>query len=257
MRAFFFSSATMSVHAFVSTRPYTVPGPPVMRLIADAKHALANRLRRRWMLKGRTMRDFERHRCLFVHVPKAAGVAVVESLFGHRGGGHTTYREYERLFTRTYRVRDFDEYFTFAFVRNPWDRLHSAYQFLRQGGMLPADAEFARRVLARFPDFRAFVLQWVSPGNARSWLHFIPQAEFLKNASGGVSLSFVGRYERLQEDYEHVRAGLGFGCPLGQRNRTANRTPWREAYDAESAAVVARVYAEDISMFGYTDQPPG
>ena len=220
------------------------------------KHTLANRIRRRWLLRGRTMRDFERRRCLFVHVPKAAGVAVVESLFAHRGGGHTTYREYERLFKQTYRVRDFDEYFSFAFVRNPWDRLHSAYEFLRGGGMLPADAEFARRVLLPFPDFRAFVHEWVTPDHVRSWLHFVPQVEFVKNEHGTISLSFIGRYERLHEDYEYVRTRLGLGGPLAERNRTASRTPWREAYDAETAAIVRHVYAEDIERLGYKDQAP-
>lgn len=227
-----------------------------MSLIASTKHSLANRIRRHWMLKGRTMRDFERRRCLFVHVPKAAGVAVVECLFGHRGGGHTTYREYERLFERAYRVRDFGQYYSFAFVRNPWDRLHSAYEFLRGGGMLPADAEFARRVLLPYPDFRTFVQGWVTPESVRSWLHFVPQVEFLKNEHGAIPLSFIGRYERLHEDYEHVRTRLGFGGPLAERNRTANRTPWRDAYDAETAAIVGRAYAEDIERLGYSDQVP-
>ena len=82
----------------------------------------------------------------------------------------------------------------------------------------------ARRVLLPFPDFRAFVHEWVTPDHVRSWLHFVPQVEFVKNEHGTISLSFIGRYERLHEDYEYVRTRLGLGGPLAERNRTATIT---------------------------------
>lgn len=197
------------------------------------------------------MRDFLSHRCVFVQVPKTAGVAVAESLFGNRGAGHRTYQELRDVFERAYRVRDFDLFFTFAFVRNPWDRLHSAYQFLMAGGMLPEDEEFARQTLHCFDDFNEFVKGWVTPAHVASWLHFRTQSEFLVDVHGDVGVSFVGRYERIGEDYEHVRRTLGFGAPLCVRNATRGRTSYRDAYNAESRQIVAEVYEEDIRRFGY------
>ena len=37
---------------------------------------------------GFSFAQFDAFRCIFVHIPKAAGVSVSKSLFGNLGGGH-------------------------------------------------------------------------------------------------------------------------------------------------------------------------
>ncbi|MFG0285470.1 MAG: sulfotransferase family 2 domain-containing protein [Phycisphaerales bacterium JB039] len=221
------------------------------RLKAD----VAVRLRRHWLIKGRTLRDFIRLRCVFIHVPKCGGVAITESLFGHRAGGHLMCRDYERIFQRIYGIDDFPSYYRFAFIRNPWDRLHSAYQFLRAGGMLPADRHFAEQHLARYATFGDFVKRWVNEQNISLWLHFWPQVHFLQNAAGRIDLSFIGRFETMESDYNQVRERLGAGSPLLRRNSARAPVPYIDAYDDESRAIVARVYREDIARLDYTFAP--
>ncbi|MFG0282976.1 MAG: sulfotransferase family 2 domain-containing protein [Phycisphaerales bacterium JB039] len=221
------------------------------------KADVAVRLRRHWLIKGRTLRVFIRLRCVFVHVPKCGGVAITESLFGHRAGGHLTFRDYERIFQRIYVVDDFPSFYTFAFVRNPWDRLRSEYQFLRAGGMLPADRRFAEEHLARYATFSDFVKGWVTEQNIGMWLHFRPQVDFLRSASGRIDLSFIGRFETIKADYEQVRQRLGAGSPLLRRNSAPAGVPYTDVYDDESRAIVARVYRDDIASLDYSFAPGG
>ena len=74
---------------------------------------------------------FDQHRCIFVHVPKCAGVSISRSLFGSLVGTHIAMKSFQLIYTE----EEFARYFKFAFVRNPWDRLVSAYRFLKRGGM--------------------------------------------------------------------------------------------------------------------------
>lgn len=75
-----------------------------------------------------SLRPCDEMGCIFVHIPKAAGTSVAHGLFG-RGVGHKSIYEYRKIFGA-----DFQEYFKFAVVRNPFSRVVSAYESLRRGG---------------------------------------------------------------------------------------------------------------------------
>src|SRR6185312_6788568 len=76
-------------------------------------------------------RCFDETRSIFVHIPKTGGVSLTNSLYGNRAGRHATLGTYQVVFP----ARAFYSYFKFAFVRNPWDRLYSAYRYLQAGAM--------------------------------------------------------------------------------------------------------------------------
>lgn len=76
-----------------------------------------------------SLRSFDHYRYLFIHITKTAGTSVAISLFGELPY-HYTAVQYRVIYGR----KTFNRYFKFAFVRNPWDRLYSAYSFLKNGG---------------------------------------------------------------------------------------------------------------------------
>ena len=76
-----------------------------------------------------SLRGFDREKAIFVHIPKAAGTSIALSIFGELPY-HYKAIDYIVFFGR----KTFNQYFKFAFVRNPWDRVYSAYTYLRKGG---------------------------------------------------------------------------------------------------------------------------
>ena len=214
------------------------------------------------LLSRRTMHDyrrnttyemslwpFVRHRAVFIHVPKAAGVSLALSLFNNLGGGHRTLRDYERIFGFL-----LDRFFVFTFVRNPFDRLRSAFDFLQQGGMTAADREWVQRYLPRDADLRWFVLNRLGDPAVREWHHFRPQVDFLTSRDGELGVDFIGRYENLAADFEHVRRRLGTARPLQRLNTTeASRSP--VTWDAAMIDVMRDAYAADFSVLGYSAVP--
>ncbi|HSH75802.1 MAG TPA: sulfotransferase family 2 domain-containing protein, partial [Longimicrobiales bacterium] len=105
------------------------------RLLRRRSYRSLQRLRSEVTEDGYTLRSFDDRRCIFVHIPKCAGFSVARSLFGNLAGGHLTVRKYQMI----YRRREFSEYFKFTFVRNPWDRVVSAFFFLKEGGVNEVD----------------------------------------------------------------------------------------------------------------------
>ena len=197
---------------------------------------------------GYTLRSFDELGCIFVHVPKAAGVSVTRSLFGNLGGAHRTLRQYQVAFPHSL----YERYFKFAFVRNPWDRLVSAYEFLAQGGFDAGDRRWAVRNLSEFDEFGDFVRGWLNHENIYSRVHFVPQYIFLRGANGDEpGVDFVGRVESFDRDFRHVCEVLGVDAQRRHDNVSSRRKNYREYYDEETKRMVGRTYSKDIELFGY------
>lgn len=197
-----------------------------------------------------SLAPFDRHKCIFVHIPKCAGLSVAQSLFGNRAGGHKTIVQYQLIFS----ADEFDTYFKFTFVRNPWDRLVSAYTFLSQGGLTADDHLWAERNLSLYPNFNSFVRHWVNSRNVYSYYHFIPQNEFLLDPrTHTVSVDFIGRFETIEQDFGTICKRLSIFVPLLEQNKTMRDSGgYRKYYDDQTRKIVANIYQKDIELFGYT-----
>lgn len=186
----------------------------------------------------------DEHRAIFIHVPKTAGTSIALKL--HEG----TSRHVPCTAYLAANPGKFARYWKFAFVRNPWDRLVSSYEFLRRGGMNARDAEFAAAHLAQHRDFREFVRDGLERAEIRSWVHVRPQCDFICDCEGRNRMDFTGRFERLDEDFRIVADRLGIAGGLDVTNRSGRRD-YRDYYDAETREIVAAFYHTDIDRLGY------
>ena len=192
-----------------------------------------------------SLRSFDRLECIFVHVTKSAGTSVAKALFGELPYHYTAW-QYRVIYGR----RTFQRYFKFAFVRNPWDRLHSAYSYLASGGWNEQDRLWFQKNLGDLPDFNSFVMDWLAPERLQSHPHFWPQVEFLCDRRGRVLVDFLGYFETLRSDFNHVAHKLGGVGQLAHEN-PSGKPDYREVYTAEAREKVGRVYASDVCRFGY------
>jgi chondroitin 4-sulfotransferase 11 len=215
--------------------------------LVEIKRIIPMWLRYRLMdLRGRGVYSHfaDDYRCIFIHIPKAAGTSVALTLFG-QGSRHVPWFEYKKA-----NPWKFKRYFKFTFVRNPWDRLVSSYFFLRKGGLDPQDAKWAEEFLRQFDDFDSFVRGWVNEENIQTWVHFMPQHYFICDPDGKVMVDFVGRVENMENDFAYVASKLGCSRKLDKVN-TSNQRHYSSYYDEETREIVRRVYARDIELFDY------
>jgi hypothetical protein len=153
-------------------------------------------------------------------------------------------------------------FFRFGFVRNPWDRLVSCYRDKIKnevGGythfsLRPGVANCLARYDAFVADmpFDAFVAAVASIPDDDADEHFRAQHTFLTNRKGEVVADFVGRYERLADDFEVVRKKTGLPAvelPRLQAARTVAK--YAAYYTPKTRDIVAERFRRDIELFGY------
>lgn len=192
-----------------------------------------------------SLRSFERYKCIFIHVTKSAGTSIAKSLFNELPY-HYTAIQYRVIFGR----KTFENYFKFAFVRNPWDRLYSAYSYLCGGGWDKNDAEWYRKNLSRISDFNAFVLDWLEPENLKNHLHLMPQSHFICDSRDRPLLDYLGYFETLPKDFDYISQQIGCKGQLSHFN-ASKRKNYTEVYSKDAIEKVGFLYRRDIVNFGY------
>ncbi|MFC3883543.1 sulfotransferase family 2 domain-containing protein [Bacillus songklensis] len=191
------------------------------------------------------------NKVIFVHIPKAAGNGIKKSLFGQTiSPGH--------YFAVHYKKEDsqkFNSYYKFTIVRNPWDRLVSAYFFLKQGGKCAADYEFSQRYLKDFESFRCFVLKLKDTNFQKRmmrWMHFIPQYKFVFDENDKLAVDYLGKFESIEEDFNYLKNKLQKQSAVLKKENQSKHKPYWEYYDEEMVEIVGEIYREDVERFKYS-----
>ena len=146
------------------------------------------------------------HQCIFIHIPKVAGTSIARFFETEQPQSppsalpfdpndkskfqppppHLRALDYIRYGLAT--KEQFDSYFKFAFVRNPFARLVSEYRY---------------RLLARKYDFNTWVMNELPrPAWNDQYCHILPQYDFVYDDDGRLVVDFVGRFEHLSRDFK-------------------------------------------------------
>ena len=203
-----------------------------------------------------------RFKCVYIHIPKTGGQSI-ESVFVEQHGltwetraplllrpcddrrfgpkflAHLTAAEYVTLGHLS--PQDWDEYFTFGSIRNPWDRMLSTYRYLN-------------------PDNVSFPI-WLTTTARRRFekghYFFRSQADYLCDTEGKVIVDQVLRLEDFPDAFDAVRERLripGRGLPrVNVSHHQPTLTP-EAVYDRETEEFVADMYARDLALWHY--DPP-
>lgn len=221
------------------------------QFLQHPRHMLRlQQMRRQQSATGYSLQQFEQTRSIFIHIPKASGVSIARSLYGNLAGGHMPMRDYELAFGSAFLKNSF----VFTFVRNPWDRLYSAFRFLAKGGMNRADAEWLKFNRVYMSDFEHFVLDGLANPRVANSIHMIPQEQYLYSLNYEYrQIGFVGFFENIQNDFESVCKHMQKPkISLSHSNKTSDESvDYRSAYTDRMRATVGRFYRRDVELFGY------
>jgi len=190
-----------------------------------------------------------RHRAIFIHVPRTGGSSVSKALGLIQA--HFPVARY-LAFDRDL----FHSAFKFAFVRNPWERLLSVHALTRAN----IDSEWelgriwAKATLEGTSNFEEFVLSLEDPRRRRRVMRyplFRPQLDWLRlPVSRRMPVDFVGRFERLEEDFNLIAKKIGIEAELPHISPSVHQY-YRDEYSTRMRDIVSQVYGGTIAAFDY------
>jgi len=137
----------------------------------------------------------------------------------------------------------FDSYYKFAFVRNPYDHTVSLYHYILQ-----TKCHFFYEKV-RDMDFAEFVEFYVSTKPRR-------QVDFVYDPVDGACLiDYVGKLENLNSDLNFLIKQLGLNPQrsLKHDNPSVHRekSDWRSYYDSASRIALYEYFCDDFKRFNY------
>jgi chondroitin 4-sulfotransferase 11 len=179
-----------------------------------------------------------KHKCIFIHINKCGGTTIDE-LFSGKFQGHKKVFDYKKL-----NPNEFDNYFKFTFVRNPWDRVVSFYhyQLKRKWDFYPFNETIS---------FKEFVKNWLIQMPKQTTLNTHPCYDWISDKDDNLLVDFIGRFENLQEDFNTVCDKIGIPHQELPHQNKSKHKHYTEYYDKETKQIVAEKYAKDIEYFGY------
>ena len=134
---------------------------------------------------------------------------------------HTTYKN----LLNSYPI--IETYFKFAFVRNPWSRMVSFYEFRLRQGKSNSSFDTFLNTHPHCPQF-----DWVS-------------------LNGVISLDFVGKFENLISDFKHICEKLSIPNPTLPHKNKSSYQHYSTYYTEDLKNIVHDHYTDDINAFNY------
>lgn len=201
-----------------------------------------------------------KNKWIFIHVPKTGGSSITNTLKPYCDVQGQLFHQSRdpSLPLKPKQTRDYDqhdtiekvnetllaqnhnpnEYFSFCYVRNPWDHVVSQYFYYHQlVEKRPSPMQRAIDVVNNCETFNDYVKSHYYGG--------------LMAKDHPRSVSYVCRFENFQQDFDVVCERIGIPKIHLPHKNASKHTHYTEYYDDEAKQIVAEENAEFIEHFGY------
>lgn len=202
---------------------------------------------------------------VFLQIPKTASDSVCEALLSLTNkkkmmdelanrsifAGCFHHATLDQIETKT--KTNYNDYFVFTFVRNPFDRVLSEYLYIPKYLKKIENREIrkccktlttytAESFLYKYPTFSDFVRSMIFINGHETSQHVYTDHS---------AVDFIGRFESLQQDFDTVCDKINVSRKQLPHNNKSKHRHYTEYYDDEARAIVSQKYAKDIEYFGY------
>ena len=139
---------------------------------------------------------------------------------------------------------DLSDYYTFTFVRNPWKRYLSWYNFVNRDNTKENVSQ---------EDFHKFMIWGLSQPSQPNGLKITLAQSFWFKEQGKINVDFIGSLENITEDMNYILNEINIDIKVNTRpvNRSTYKLNYDDAYNQELIDLVANKEKSVIELKGY------
>lgn len=202
-----------------------------------------------------------KHQFIFIHNYKVAGTSIRKALkpfadnslfaFLYNNCDKLVFDNFPIIYSKQFYGHDtivevkkklpphiFNAYYKFGFVRNPWSWQVSLYHYAKN-----SKEHYQYELMNSFKNFKDYI-KWRVDGNV------VLQSSFFYDEKNCL-VDFIGKYENLQNDFNHIKKVLQIDLQLLHLNKSAYNRDFLSFYDVESIDLIAQAFKRDIELFNY------
>jgi hypothetical protein len=186
-----------------------------------------------------------KYKCIFVHIPKNAGSSIMKLLGDDTGRFHV-----ESSYYRDANYYFFRKYHSFAFTREPLERLFSAYKYAISGGNRgKEDILLADFIKANSHDFLSFIDNLLDAHFIMQQPLFKPQYLFVYTRNLELNVNTLIKLDELEQQWPIFAKKLGLPIELGHTNQSPTKN--LPTLSNSQRYKVSELYRYDYSLLKY------
>tara|TARA_Y100000591_G_C21743897_1_gene650850 strand:- start:449 stop:1084 length:636 start_codon:yes stop_codon:yes gene_type:complete len=133
---------------------------------------------------------------------------------------------------------NFNQYYKFTIVRNPYDWQVSLYHFMRE------KKDHFQHDLIMSMTFKEYI-KWRCAEDLKL------QSYFIYDDEGNKLIDYLGKFENLANEINHVASKNGLHVAEVKKLGASKRTDFRDYYDNETKELIKKHFEKDFELFGY------
>ena len=185
-----------------------------------------------------------KYKTIFIHVHRTGGTTIGNLLIEEMGTKVETISQHGNAKTEESALLEaHPNYFTFGFVRNPWDRLLSWYSRLYE----PADTKIGIKETRR--DFEAFLIGLAK--NDHDDAFHMNQLDYFTDKNGKPHFDKIGRFESFETDVIDIFETLGHDIHRIPKLNVTSEKRYQDYYTDVAQKTISEACRGDIAQFGY------
>lgn len=180
---------------------------------------------------------------LFIHIPKTGGNSLKKTqlfkrckYFGHKP-------------VSKIKNHQSDYKYSFAVTRNPYDRVVSAFHYLKKGGEPNNGYDLGmQKKLSKYKDFKDFVKDLDLFVHE---IHFKPQHTFVCDKNSRILVDYTFKSEKLGKEIRKLFEKERLRVEDIPKVNTSKHDDYSIYYDINTKKTVYQIYKKDFELFKY------
>ena len=182
----------------------------------------------------------KKHKFVFIHIPKTAGTSIMHN-FDHLG------KRRKKIMFKKLNKKECN-YFKFAFIRNPWDRMVSNYFY----AIKSPKKKKMENLYKEFNSCEDFLNGFDKKIDEYKPLSLFSQCYWLEDEDGNIKMDYIGKFENLPKDLKFIcdKIKITPNTYLRHWNKS-NHKHYSYYYNDETVNKIAKIYKRDIELGNY------